>query len=488
MMTNATVGLIPKPRQLTTNTNNELVIVVGAGITGLSTAWFLQRQGYEVLVLEASACLGGNIQTVAAEGYQFERGPNSFINNRPAMQELIEGLGLQDELLVANAAAHKRYIAKNGNLMALPSGLASALKTPVLSLPAKLRLLLEPFVGKAKTEETITQFTHRRLGQEAFNWLVDPFVSGIFAGDPAQLSAKAALPRLYALEKQYGSLFKGALALRRDKKTAVQENQADPYLNKMLNFKGGMHQLMASIADGLINPVQCNVEVDKVTYSQQGVYLVQSGDSFWQTKKLVVALPAMQVARLMNDLPSHDPNQWQQAQTQLASIAYPALANISMAFKKQHVQHPLDGFGALFPSKENRQTLGALFPSSIFSGRAPADEHVLTAFIGGVKGTSAMQMDTASRLELVLGELRSYLGITGDPLWHVESLWPASIPQYHVGHQQKIAQIDKALQHLHNFYICGNWRDGVSLSDCVTNSKLLAQRIADEHLGSSDHG
>ncbi len=479
----------PIPQAAETQQQSPQVIVVGAGISGLTSAWFLQQQGYEVLVLEASACVGGNLQTVQHNGCQFERGPNSFMNNRQAMADLIKGAGLQPHLVPANASAHKRFVAKHGDLLALPSNPKEGFTTRVLSWPGKLRVALEPFIGKGSKEETVAEFVQRRLGKEMFDWLIDPFVSGVYAGDPHKLSVRAATARIYALEKNHGSLIRGALAKMKEKRQLKAHNPDAAKLDgAMMTFKGGLHQLMTHLADQLLNPVQLDTQVESVSYSADTGYMVRSGDQLWQTDKLVLAVPAKQVARLMEDLPTPDEASMVAAQEALRSIHYPAVATISMAFKKHQISHPLDGFGALFPSREHLQTLGALFPSSIFPNRAADDEHLLTVFIGGARAGDAMQLSTQQRLQHVLQDLQPYLGIKGQPLWSEESYWPAAIPQYELGHLHKVALVDGALAHLPGLYLRSNWRDGVALGDCVEQAQMMAQRLAAADQGGALHG
>ena len=481
----------PIPQAPETEIGAQQVVVIGAGISGLTSAWFLQQQGYEVLVLEASACVGGNLQTVQRDGCQFERGPNSFMNNRQAMADLIKGAGLESELLLANADAHRRFIGKHGELMALPTSPIEGITTKVLSWPGKLRVAWEPFVGKGTKEESIAEFVQRRLGKEMFDWLIDPFISGVFAGDPHKLSVQAAVPRLYALEKNHGSLIRGAIAKMRASRQLADSAPEKKLDGAMMTFKGGLNQLMTSLAGQLLNPVQTNTQVESVSYSQEHGYLIRSGDAIWQAEKVVMAVPAKQVARLIEDLPTPDETLLQRAQQHLRGIHYPPLATVSMAFNKQQVEHPLNGFGALLPSKEQKQMLGALFPSSIFTGRAPADQHVVTVFVCGGRADSqrqagkpgVMQLSEAERLAVVMQELDGYVGITGQPLWSEESYWPAAIPQYELGHVQKVAEIDAALDHLPGLYLRSNWRDGVALGDCVENAQKLAQRVAADDSG-----
>ena len=456
------------------------VLIIGAGISGLASAWFLQQQGFSVTVLEAGNQVGGNLQTVQKHGCQFERGPNSFINNRPAMAQLIEQAGLKPHLVLANQAAHKRFIGKKGRMLALPMGILDALTTPVLSIFGKMRVLVEPFIGKAKAEESIAKYVRRRLGHEMLDWLVDPFISGVFAGDPEKLSVRAAVPKVYALENEYGSIVVGGVAKMKAKvRHKKLEQQVIVSLDAaMMSFSSGLHQLPEVLAQQLGPAVKLNTQVDSLTYSNEFGYQARSGDEIWQASQVVMAVPAAQVARLIDDLVPVDEALLAQAKECLRGVEYPAVASISMAFEKSQIEHALDGFGCLLPTKEKKQTLGVLFPSSIFSDRCPANQHLITVFIGGGRGQEAMNLTSQQRVDLVLKELSPYLGIKGQPLWHEESFWPNAIPQYHLGHLQKVALVDEALAQFPGLYMRSNWRDGVALGDCVENALQLANTVS----------
>jgi len=479
LSTNQSMGPLPKADQ--PHGHESHVLIIGAGISGLASAWFLQQQGFSVTVLEAGNQVGGNLQTVKKYGCQWERGPNSFINNRLAMAQLIEQAGLKPHIMFANQAAHKRFIGKKSRVLALPTSVMKALTTSVLSASGKMRLAIEPFVGKASREESIAEYVRRRLGHEMLDWLVDPFISGVFAGDPEKLSVRAAVPKVYALEAEYGSMIVGGVKRMKAKSrhNKLQQQQGiTPLDGAMMTFSDGLHQLPQALAEQLGPAVKLNTQVDSLTYSAEFGYQARSGDAMWQAPQVVLAVPAAQVARLIDDLVPADEALFERAKACLRDIEYPAVASISMAFEKHQIQHALDGFGCLLPTKENKQTLGVLFPSSIFTERCPKDQHLITVFIGGGRGQQAMTLTPQQRVDIVLQELSPYLGIKGQPLWHEESLWPAAIPQYYLGHLPKVELVDEVLAQFPGLYMRSNWRDGVALGDCIENAQELAKTMS----------
>jgi len=436
-------------------------LIIGAGISGLCSAWFLQQRGHRVTLLESREVVGGNIRTLHRDGYLIEQGPNSTLNSRPALGTLFQGIGLTP--LEANASAKKRYVLRDNTLHPLPMGPGDFIRTPLFKAAGKWRLLLEPFIGRSRQEESVAEFVRRRLGQEFLDWAIDPFVSGVYAGDPQQLSVRAATAKVYALEAQYGSLIRGALAKMLFHR---HRNGAGP-AGHMISFDGGMQVLTDRLADKLAGHIHTATKVDSLHRTDQQ-WTATAGERQWSADEVVLALPAKTCAQLLGE-------QLPELPGLLAQISYPGVATVSLGFKKSQVRHPLDGFGFLIPRLTGVETLGMLFPSSVFPDRAPPDHCLLTAFIGGAKNPGIGDLDDAEIVARVRRDIAPLLGIEGDPTLTSVSRWQAAIPQYNLGHLQRLSQIDALLATLPGLHTRANWRDGVSVADCVQNAHDFAQ-------------
>jgi oxygen-dependent protoporphyrinogen oxidase len=446
-------------------------VIIGAGLSGLTTAYYLKQAGFSVQLIEAKAQVGGRIQTVNTEdGWQVDVGANTALLSSEAIDRLIDELDLRDQVLVANDASKNRFVVRGGKLWALPTSLGAFLTTPIVSPMAKLGLLLEPFRAKATQEESIADFVARRLGKEWRDWVLDPFISGIFAGNPAKISAQAAFHRVWILEKDYGSLFKGMIARMKSKKAA---RQAGDYVasGNMISFKSGMSTLTRALAAKLADDILVDAPVVQLSQIDDGCWQVQTSDgNSYQGKKIIVTLDAPDAAKLLRPLSSDVANL-------LASIESPPLAVVALGFDESQISHPLNGFGCLIPRSLGIPTLGAIFSSQIFSGRAPDGKVLLSCFIGGSRNPSIAHWSEAEIVAQVVKDLTPLLGITGQPVFSKVQLWKHAIAQYHLGHFDKVEQIRHALsKDTPNIITRANWHEGISIPDVVANAERFARQ------------
>ena len=448
------------------------IVIVGAGISGLSAAWFLHRKGFGVRVLEANNRVGGVIETEAADGYLIERGPNSTMQKPgtpdDALGRIVEQTELTDRLLEAAPAARKRFVMRNRRLMSLPGSPSEGIRTTLFSWPAKLRLLAEPFIGRARDEETVAEFVTRRLGREFLDYAVAPFISGVYAGDPAKLSVRAAVARIYALERDHGSLIRGAFALRKLGKGAGMP------AGRLVSFDKGMAALPAAIAGALPKgAVETGCRVEALERDDDAWRIRTSGPDGTieiTARHVVLAVPAGATADLIAPLAP-------EAATLLRAIPYAPIVSAGLGYGRDEVAHPLDGFGFLVPRVEGVRTLGGLFSSTLFPGRAPDGRVLITAFIGGTTDPEAVAMGDDAVTAAIETDLKAALGIDGAPAPVRLSRYQAAIPQYTIGHLDRIAGIEAQLVTLPGLRLRASWRDGVSVADCIRNGEKLAESL-----------
>ena len=446
------------------------VVVVGAGLSGLTAAFRLAQQGLRLRVVESAARPGGVIGSVRRDGALFERGPNSGLDTTPLVNELLAAAGIAGERIDASAEAARRYILRSGRLAALPTSPPAFFGTPLFSWKAKLALLREPFIkpAAADAEETVASFVRRRLGAEFLDYAIEPFVAGIYAGDPETLSVPAAFPRLFALEQKYGSLIRGQIVGARERKRSAEKakNAAVSF-----SFREGMQTLTDALARGL--PIDCGVRAAGLRREADGAFVLdceRGAERFeWRSRSVLLAVPAYEAARIVARLAP-------QAAEALQAIVYPPVATIASCYRRADVAHPLDGFGFLAPRKELPPILGCLFSSSMFSGRADASTVLLTTFVGGVR-SAPLALKTEQELAAdVTAALQGYLGAR-QPLWQVVTRWPQAIPQYTLGHLQRLAAVERAEAAAPGLRFCANWRGGVSVADCIKSAHASVEAM-----------
>lgn len=448
------------------------IAVIGAGISGLTTAFNLGRSGFSVQLFEAASRAGGVIGTVREEGVLYESGPNSVLDTSPQINELLEALGIRGERVDASATSAKRFIVRDGKLFALPMSPPAFVRSPLFSAGAKLRLLGEPFVGRAPphTEETVAQFVLRRLGREFLDYAIEPFVAGIYAGDPTQLSLSAAFPRLHALEQRYGSLILGQIRGARERARAAETSKR---VAGSFSFRNGMQTLTDALA-GAVRELHCETRAVNVARNEDGSFVIElqdrTGSSRCRARAVVLATPADGAATLLRNVASD-------AAAALDAIPYAPVATVASAYRRADVAHPLDGFGFLAPRVERRRILGALFSSSMFENRAAEDRVLLTTYLGGQR-----EPDVVARPDDVLGslvhaEMDALLGARAAMQFCKVTRWARAIPQYTLGHAERIRRAENAERLLPGLFLCASYRSGVAVGDCIQSGYRMAEAV-----------
>lgn len=448
------------------------VVIIGGGISGLSFAWHMKelKPGWEVIVLEKTERAGGKVWTVSEEGFVWERGVNGFLDNKPATLDLARQLGITP--LKSNDAARRRFVVKNNALMCLPESPTAFLRSKLLSLSGKLRILLEPFIQKGDLEqdESLAAFARRRLGKEAFDFLIDPMATGIYAGDPEKLSLKACFPRIYELEQGYGSLIRAMLALKKEAKLKGKTGPGAGPGGTLTSFAAGMGMLVDTLYSRLKDTIMLNTHVVSIT-KQNGAFSVLTADGAdIPATHVVIACPAEAASYILaHEFPA--------AAEAASAIHYPPVAVVALGIKERAAMRPLDGFGFLCPAKEGRRIMGCLWDSSIFPGRAPDGYGLVRVLVGGARAPDLAGLPDDALIKMVLDELKILISLRIRPDFIRIFRWKKAIPQYNIGHSVLIYKILEGLKDRRIKVRC-NWAGGVSLNDCVTNAKSLAMEMA----------
>ena len=478
--------------------NHREVVVIGAGISGLVCAFRLKTLGIDVLLIEKSDRVGGVIQSERVDGFLIERGPNSS-QGTDELMALVEELGITGELAEGDPRA-PAYVYFKQKLHAVPSGAGAFIKSKLLSLEGKLRIFREPFVPPRRQaeEESVAAFARRRIGREAAERLVAPFVAGIYAGDADRLSVQAAFPRLADLETGYGSLTRGMVAKAREaraarKSAAAALDKAAPTRKRMVSFREGMSFLPKTLAqrlgeDLIVGCSEIRLRMAELDSSnQQDVPSPRadwSGFSAFEVElerggtrelltcdRVIIATPARATAALVAAL-SDD------LRRLLDEIEYPPLAIVNLAYHSSSISVPLDGFGFLAAPSEGLNILGCVWNSSLFAGRAPAGSALLTAFIGGARNPDAARLVDAELVSTGHSELQRVLGISSEPRVIAITRYEHSIPQYNLGHAERVRRIESLPTGMPRFTLIGNYLHGVSTGDCIKEADRVAREVA----------
>lgn len=446
------------------------VCIIGGGISGLCTAFELQRTGVDVTLFEKGVSVGGNIKTEQRDGFLIEHGPNSLLVSQELL-DLISQLGIDDQIAQAKPAAKKRFIVRDGKLVALPKGLVDLIGNRAFSMGAKLRLLKEPFVRtKSTTSESVAAFFERRLGREIVDYAVDPFISGIFAGDPAKLSIAHAFPRVFEMERNHGSLLSGALFSRNGAKRPKG-------ITRTISFKNGMQTLTDALAEKLGTRVNFNAAVQSIAKRDAGfeVEIVDGGKEIFDT--VVISTQAWVAAELIEELDSDLADSFRR-------IYYPPVAVVYTAFNKENVKTAPNGFGFLVPGRERMNILGSLWTSSVFENRAPQGYHLFTTFIGGARNTEIALENEDEPVRVAISDLDKVLGLSGSPEFVSVKKWEHAIPQYNIGYENVVRAIENFEAEHRGIFFCSNFYKGISVGDCIKNSLVTTNKIV-KYLGQS---
>lgn len=448
-------------------------VIVGAGISGLATAYaLLQRQpDLELTILEAAERVGGKVWSdKTTEGYLCESGVNAFLDNKPKTLELSSELGLSP--VTSFDASRHRFVFSQDQLHELPASPPAFLTSKLLSMPGRLRVVLETLIPRGKqTDESLAEFAIRRLGREAFDKLIDPMASGVFAGDAGQLSLKSCFPRIHEVETEYRSLILGLLQLQiKARRQGQQDKPTAGPGGKLTSFGVGMSALPQAIAQSLGDRIRLSSAAQSLTRIGEHYTLHLANGEAIEAERVILAAPAHVQGKIVQDLAPA-------IAAELNAIPYPSLAVCCLGYERDKIRHDLNGFGFLVPSREGRNILGTLWDASIFPQRAPQGHVLLRSMVGGAHHPELALLPEEKLVDAVRADLREIMGVDAEPDFVRVYRHEQAIPQYVVGHASRLQHLDSLLQQHPNLILTGNAFRGVALNDCVANAYSLAHRL-----------
>ncbi len=462
------------------------VAVIGGGITGLSAAHHMLElvPQVELSLFESSSQLGGVLGTSRRDGFLVESGADNFITNVPWGLDLCRRIGFEDQLIQTNSGYRHAFVVRKGKLAPIPDGFVvmapskawPMLATPILSPLGKLRLAWEYCVPKrqASEEESLAAFVRRRFGRETYERLVQPLVGGIYTGDPDKLSLNSTMPRFAQMEAKHGSLIRAMRSQPRPK-----EKGSGARYSMFVAPRDGMSSLIDAIAAKLpAGSIHLSCPVEGIERTERGwsVSTANNIDAPSEFDAIIVAAPAAPAAAIVN---SFD----RQLADELKAIHHATCSIVSLGFKRRQVAHPLNGFGAIVPTIEKRSILSASFSSIKYAGRAADDEVLIRVFVGGDFQRQLALLPDEELLRTAVDDLRGLLGITGDPILSQISRRPDAMPQYFIGHADRVARIRQRAASHAGLQIAGSALEGVGIPHCIRSGEQAAKALAESRNG-----
>lgn len=451
------------------------VVIIGAGLTGLTTAFYLTRKNKNILLIEQQNRTGGQICTHNEKGFTFESGPNTGVISCPEVAELFADLNEFCQIEIAKESSKQRMIWKNDRFYALPSNLSNAIFTPLFSLKDKLRILGEPFRSKGNyPDETIGMLTKRRLGKSFLDYAVDPFISGIYAGNPMQLVTRFALPKLYQLEQNYGSFIKGSIVKARQPKNE-REMLAT---KKIFSVKGGLNRLTEALEKGIGST--------RIILGAHDIYISPENEHNWIIRftdssgekheihcaKVITTTGGYTLAEL---LPFIDKKEIEP----ISKLYYAPVIQVSVGINHTEKEGVHNSFGGLVPSCEKKEILGILFPSACFTNRAPKNKALYSFFIGGVRHPDFLQKSDNEIKHLITESLRSMLNIPEASSPDIIRIFrhEKAIPQYDIYSQERIDCIEFLEKKYPGLILAGSIKGGIGMADRIRQAVEITTKL-----------
>ncbi|OIO39047.1 MAG: protoporphyrinogen oxidase [Candidatus Omnitrophica bacterium CG1_02_46_14] len=464
------------------------VAIIGGGISGLTLAHRLcelekeSESPFQIMLFEAANRLGGTIETEKRDGFILEKGPDSFISDKPWTLELCKRVGLESEIIGTRNENRKSFVIRKGKLLEIPPGfyliaptqIGAFFKSNLFSVTGKFRMMCEPLISRNKNsgDESVGSFIRRRFGRECLDRVGQAMIAGIYTGDPDRLSILATMPRFKELEKQYGSVIRGLMAKAKNK-SGNYETARGPRYSLFLSFRDGMETFVNKLSSKIPqNFVRLRCPIKEVVWDPQSKnwrVITSSGEN-----RVFDAVCSTISSKITSGLVRKS---FPALSNELGRILYESVATINFAFRREDIRHPLNGFGFVVPRIEESPLVACSFSSQKFENRAADDKTLLRVYVGGAFGRSLFQKSDQELESLALGELSRFLGIVSKPLFSVLSRYPETMVQYEPDHLGLVSKIEDQLKEWPGLFVAGSSFKGVGIADCVRDSEKQAENI-----------
>ncbi len=452
------------------------IAIIGAGISGLSAGVFaLWKFGdsIDMVIYEKDNRLGGTIGITRQDGYLADWGPNGFLDREPLTLNFIRQIGLQEKLYPSNSKSEKRFIYRNNRLWEISANPAKFMTSGLLSVPGRLRIVSEYFVGRKKraSDESIFDFAARRIGREAAEILIDPMVSGIFGGDATELSLGACFPVMEEMESEYGGLIKAMIKKKKESRNSGRKGGPGGPTGHLTSFRGGLYTLIERLEEILGKNIRRGEKIENIVKTDDGRYRINSTSGQPDFDFVIIAAPSYVAGQILNSVSP-------KASELLAKIPYSNLAVVCQGYKLSDIDRAVDGFGFLVPHNQNLEILGSIWTSVIFPEQAPDGYVLFRTMLGGARNNAIIELGEEKLGSLAHEQLANIMGIKERPSFEKTIIWSMGIPQYTLGHRERLQQIEQALGGVGNIYLAGNAYTGVSLNEAIKRSFKIVSSIS----------